>query len=121
MVWFVPQAAPAADPGIDFFEQKIRPLLVTRCEGCHSSVTGKTSGGLALDTRQGWANGGDNGPAIVPGKPEESLLLQAISYTDPDLQMPPPGKGERLTADEVAAVAAWIKAGAVDPRVAGER
>jgi hypothetical protein len=121
VVWFVPQDAPAADPGIDFFEQKIRPLLVTRCEGCHSSVTGKTSGGLALDTRQGWANGGDNGPAIVPGKPEESLLLQAISYTDPDLHMPPAGKGERLTADEVAAVAAWIKAGAVDPRVAGER
>ncbi|MFM8286956.1 MAG: c-type cytochrome domain-containing protein, partial [Planctomycetaceae bacterium] len=57
----------AADPAVDFFEQKIRPLLVGRCQGCHSSVTGKTSGGLALDTRQGWATGGDGGPAIVPG------------------------------------------------------
>ena len=111
----------AADPAADFFEQKIRPLLVERCQACHSSVTGKTSGGLALDTRQGWVTGGDNGPAIVPGQPEESLLLKAIRYTDPDLQMPPAGKGERLTADEVAAVTEWIKAGAIDPRVAGER
>ncbi|MFN6107269.1 MAG: DUF1549 domain-containing protein [Planctomycetaceae bacterium] len=111
----------AADPAADFFEQKIRPLLVERCQACHSSVTGKTSGGLALDTRQGWVTGGDNGPAIVPGQPEESLLLKAITYTDPDLQMPPAGNGERLTADEVAAVTEWIKAGAIDPRVAGER
>ena len=109
----------AADPAVDFFEQRIRPLLVERCQGCHSSVTGKTSGGLALDTRQGWQKGGDGGPAIVPGKPAESLLLRAVEYADPDLQMPPPGKGQRLTADEVASIAAWIKAGAVDPRVAG--
>jgi len=111
----------AADPAVDFFEQQIRPLLVERCQGCHSSVTGKTSGGLALDTRQGWQKGGDGGPAIVPGKPAESLLLRAVEYADPDLQMPPPGKGQRLTADEVASIATWIKTGAVDPRVAGER
>ena len=116
-------AAPlrADQPATDFFEQKIRPLLVERCQGCHSSVTGKTSGGLALDTRRGWETGGDNGPAIVPGQPEESLLLRAIRFDDPDLQMPPAGKGTRLSAEEVADVVAWIKAGAVDPRVAGER
>ena len=74
-----PGRTSAADQTTDFFEQQIRPLLVKRCEGCHSSVTGKTSGGLALDTRQGWQTGGDTGPAIVPGKPEESLLLKAIS------------------------------------------
>ena len=111
----------AAEQSTDFFEQKIRPLLVERCQACHSSATGKTSGGLALDTRQGWVTGGDNGPAIVPGKPEESLLLKAITYTDPDLRMPPAGNGERLTAEEVAMVTEWIKAGAIDPRVAGER
>jgi len=111
----------AADPALNFFEQKIRPLLVERCQGCHSAATGKTSGGLALDTRQGWMTGGDSGPAIVPGEPEQSRLFQAMGYADPDLQMPPAGKGQRLTRDELAAVATWIRQGAVDPRSAGAR
>ncbi|MFM8217401.1 MAG: c-type cytochrome domain-containing protein, partial [Planctomycetaceae bacterium] len=101
----------AADPAVDFFEQKIRPLLVERCQGCHSSVTGKTSGGLALDTRQGWATGGDGGPAIVPGKPDESLLIQAVRHTD--LRMPPTG---RLPSEKTEILVNWVVWGAFDSR-----
>src|SRR5579863_3181469 len=75
----------------EFFEQKIRPLLVERCYQCHAH--GKpTKGGLKLDSRNGWQKGGDTGPAIVPGKPDESLLIKAVRYQDADLQMPSAGK-----------------------------
>ena len=66
----------AADDGDAFFEGKVRPLLVARCYQCHSGP--KTKGGLALDTRSGWQRGGDSGAAIVPGRPDESLLIQAV-------------------------------------------
>ena len=68
----------AADPaaGADHFEAKVRPLLVARCFQCHAGE--KTSGGLALDSREGWQKGGDSGPAILPGEPEASLLLKAV-------------------------------------------
>ena len=65
---------------IEFFEKRIRPLLAERCELCHSAAKGKTSGGLALDTRDGWQKGGDSGPPITPGKPDESLLLDALRH-----------------------------------------
>ena len=80
----------AADAGLDLFESKIRPILVNRCEKCHGAR--KQEGGLRLDQKSGWARGGDQGPAIVPGKPEESLLVKAVRYADEDLQMPPGGK-----------------------------
>ncbi len=67
---FLSASAFAADPEIDFFEAKIRPILIARCYKCHSAETGKTHGGLALDTRSGWEKGGENGPALVPGKAE---------------------------------------------------
>ena len=79
----------AADEDLDFFEKRIRPILVDRCEGCHSAARGKTSGGLALDTRDGWQKGGDSGPPIVSGKPEESLLVRAVHYVSDGPQMPP--------------------------------
>ena len=107
--------APAPE-GIAFFEKKIRPLLVERCYECHSAQSKKVKGGLLLDTRGGLLKGGDNGPAIVPGQPEKSLLITAVSYKDPDLEMPPKNK---LTETEVSALREWIQMGAPDPRVSG--
>ena len=97
----------------DYFEKEIRPLLYKHCYKCHSAEAEKLKGGLLLDSRQGWAIGGDSGPAIVPGDVEGSLLLRAVSYEDGDLQMPPKYK---LADHERAALAAWVEAGAADPR-----
>lgn len=100
------------DPdAVQFFEQRIRPVLVEHCLECHSVA--EASGGLRLDSREGWQTGGDSGPAIAPGDPERSLLWRAISYEDPDLQMPPSGK---LTAAEIQDIRSWILNQAVDPR-----
>ena len=110
--------APAAQPlsvsDLQFFEARIRPVLADRCYKCHSRLADKIKGGFMLDTREGMLHGGDTGPAIVPGKPEDSLIIDAISYKDPDLQMPP--KGERLTDQQVADITQWIRMGAPDPR-----
>ncbi len=95
----------------DFFENEVRPLLQERCIECHSAE--KQKGGLRLDSRSGWQQGGDTGPALVPGKPEESLLLKAVKYTLPDLHMPPK---ERLKPHQVAVLEKWIASGAPDPR-----
>ena len=97
----------------DFFEKEIRPLLHKHCYKCHSTEAEKLKGGLLLDSRQGWATGGDSGPAIVPGDVEGSLLLRAVSYEDDDLQMPPKYK---LADHERAALSKWVEAGAADPR-----
>src|SRR5688572_10623651 len=64
----------AQEPGLDFFEKKIRPVLVENCYSCHSEQSKKTRGGLLLDTKEAVLKGGDTGPAIAPGKPDESLL-----------------------------------------------
>ncbi len=106
----------------DFFESRIRPLLVDRCQGCHSGAPGaKRSGALALDSRDGWQSGGDSGPAIVPGDPEGSLLLRAVKHSDGVSPMPPEDAGPRLSADEIGALETWIRSGAADPRVATAR
>ncbi len=112
-------SARAAEPdakGVEFFERKVRPILAERCYGCHSAQAKKVRGGLLLDTREGWAKGGDTGPAIVPGDPGKSLLVQAIQWTDETLQMPPKGK---LPPEEVAILLDWVKRGAPDPRHGG--
>src|SRR5262249_46323700 len=96
-----------------FFEAKIRPVLATQCGKCHSSTAEKLRGGLRLDSREGLRAGGDSGPAIVPGQPEESLLIRAIRYRDEELRMPPKGK---LPGAVVADFEAWVKMGAPDPR-----
>src|SRR5207237_6084 len=93
-----------------FFETKIRPILTDRCYKCHSVEQAKSRGGLTLDTRDCWQKGGENGPALVPGDPENSRLIKAISYKDPDLQMPP--KGEKLEEKQIADLTEWIKMGA---------
>ena len=72
-----------------FFEKKIRPVLVEKCYKCHSTEADKVKGGLLLDTREGIRQGGDNGPSVVPGDVEESLLIAAIKYEDDDMEMPP--------------------------------
>lgn len=101
----------AADEGIELFEKRIRPVLVERCYECHSATTAK--GGLLLDSAGGLLQGGDSGPAIVPGKPDQSLLIKAVSYSDANLQMPPK---HRLDAAAVAFLKDWIAIGAPDPR-----
>lgn len=97
-----------------FFEAKIRPVLVQHCLECHGDST-VLQGGLSLETRDAWIRGGDSGPAIVPGAPEESLLWQAVSYRDSHLEMPPDGQ---LPANVLADLQRWIADGAYDPRTA---
>ena len=97
-----------------FFEAKIRPLFLERCVECHGEK--KQKGGLRLDSRAGWQKGGDNGPAVVPGKADESLLIKAVRYTDDDLAMPPKKKGGKLGDSEISALDQWVAMGAPDPR-----
>lgn len=106
-------AADAADAA--FFEQKIRPVLVEHCYECHSEQAKKIKGGLRLDSRAGWLAGGDGGTAaIVPGKPEESLLIRAVQHLEDDLAMPP--KQPKLPDAIIADLVSWVKMGAPDPR-----
>lgn len=101
----------AADPGIEFFEAKIRPVLVERCYKCHSEETDKPKGGLRLDSREAVRGGGDSGAAVVPEKPADSLLLSALRYES--FEMPPDG---RLPPETIADFERWIQMGAPDPR-----
>ena len=96
-----------------FFETKIRPVLVNQCQKCHAVGAEKVRGGLLVDSREGLRRGGDTGPAVVPGKPEESLLIQAIRHQDEDLKMPPKVK---LPDAVIADFESWVKMGAPDPR-----
>ena len=109
------RAADAAltDEQNNFFERKIRPVLVEKCYECHSAQSKKVKGGLLLDTKEATLHGGDNGPSVVPGKPDESLLLEAIRYANKDMEMPPKGK---LPDSVIADFEAWVKMGAPDPR-----
>ena len=100
---------------LQFFESTIRPILVDQCYGCHSAQSGRARGGYLVDTRDGARKGGGSGPGIVPGKPDDSLLIQAVRYHDEDLQMPPKGK---LSEDQIKALERWVAMGAPDPREA---
>ncbi len=93
----------------EFFEAKIRPLIVTRCLDCHGSE--KSKGGLRLDSRDAIMKGAESGPVVLPGKPDESPLIAAIRY-EGDVQMPPKGK---LKAEEIASLTDWVKRGAFWP------
>ena len=97
-----------------FFESKIRPVLADNCYKCHSAKSEKIKGGLLLDSRAASLKGGETGPAVVPGDLEKSLLIKAVRYTDPDLQMPP--KDKKLSNAQIADLEAWVKMGAPDPR-----
>ncbi len=110
------------DPGqVEFFEKSIRPVLADKCYKCHSAEATKVKGGLLLDTRDGIRNGGDTGPAVVPGNAKESLLLKAIHWQDKDLRMPPEKDGGKLPDDVIADFEKWIAMGAPDPRGAGTK
>jgi hypothetical protein len=99
--------------GTDFFESKIRPVLIERCYSCHSAQAKTIMGNLRLDSKQGTARGGDSGKSAVwPGDLEKSRLMLAIRRTGP-LKMPPDGA---LPAEQIADFEAWIKMGAPDPR-----
>ncbi|WP_425396466.1 PSD1 and planctomycete cytochrome C domain-containing protein [Aeoliella sp.] len=97
---------------LDFYEAKIRPILVNRCYECHDAENAEGAANLRLDYRGGWQTGGDSGPAIEADKSDESLLLRAISYDDPDLQMPPRSK---LPDREIQLLKEWIAGGAIAP------
>ena len=98
---------------VEFFEKKVRPLLVNNCYNCHSANT-NSKGGLRVDDRNGLLKGGNRGPAVVPGEPEKSLLIQAVRQTDEELKMPPK---KHLSAEEIADLTKWIKDGAAWPEV----
>jgi hypothetical protein len=100
---------PPSPEAVRFFEAKVRPVLVENCFKCHGET--KQEDNLRLDSRAGIIAGGDQGPAIVPGKPEESLLIQAVKHS-PDLSMPPK---KQLPSEQIADLSLWIKSGAVWP------
>src|ERR1044071_6534657 len=95
----------ADDAGNEFFEKQVRPILVARCFECHSDKTEKAKGNLRLDSRSAAMKGGDTGPAVVPGKGKESLLVDAVNYGEL-YQMPPKNK---LPAEEIATLTKWIE------------
>ena len=99
--------------GTELFEKEIRPVFVAKCYGCHSSKLKSPMGGLVLDTKAGLKKGGNGGPVIAAGSPASSRLLQALTYNQTELRMPPSGK---LPDEKVAAFEKWIAAGAPDPR-----
>ena len=106
----------AADPTTDqlaFFEAKVRPLFVKHCYECHSADAKKVKGGLLLDSKEGWMAGGDSGDVLEPGKPNASLLMDSVRYSNKDLQMPPK---YQLTEAEIAVLENWVEMGAPDPR-----
>src|SRR3954468_14696059 len=98
LMLMIPAVASADDgAGLEFFESRIRPVLVEHCYKCHSAGAKALKGGLRLDTRAGIGKGGDGGPAVVPGDPDSSLILEALRFEG--LEMPPAGK----LADQVVA------------------
>jgi hypothetical protein len=106
--------AAAADPaGHEFFEKRIRPVLVDKCYSCHSEASGKRKGGLLLDSRDAIHQGGDHGAILTPGDLKASPILEALRWVDKDRRMPPK---EQLSAAVVADFEEWIRRGAPDPR-----
>lgn len=99
------------DSEISTFQTKILPVLSKKCYECHSKKANKAEGGLTLDTIAAMRRGGDRGPAVVPNDVAESILIDALKYSDDDLQMPPDGK---LPDQVIADFQRWIENGASD-------
>jgi cytochrome c553 len=97
---------------LEFFESKIRPILASECYECHGAE--KQKGGLRLDFKGGWEQGGDSGTSILPGNPRESLFLKSVRHEEPDLKMP--SKAPKLSDQTIADLEKWIAIGAPDPR-----
>ena len=111
--WLSTAPAAATAEQVEFFETRIRPVLAQECYECHSE-SGKRKGGLLLDSRPGWQEGGDSGPVLVPGDPSASLLIQSIRHAHADLQMPK--NGAKLDEAILADFERWVREGAPDPR-----
>jgi hypothetical protein len=105
-------ALPTPDQ-VEFFETHIRPVLAEQCYGCHSEKAEKVKGSLKLDTPAAIMRGGSSGPIFVPGNPDHSLLIKAVRYSDPDLQMPP--KDKKLPSEIIADFESWVRMGAPMP------
>src|SRR3954453_8114321 len=106
-LWTLSLTVQASDTA-KFFQDRIRPIFAKNCFPCHTS---SRLGGLQLDTRERLLSGGKSGPAIMPGDPEHSLLVRAISHTS-EIKMPPQAK---LSDGEISDIKAWIKSGAFWP------
>jgi uncharacterized membrane protein len=102
-------AEPGEDPRVAFFRRQVRPILVEHCLRCHNPARARKAGALDQTTIAGMLTGGRSGPAVLPGRPGESLLIQAVRGTDPDFRMPP--KDEALTTAQIAALERWIAEG----------
>ena len=102
-----PAGESGTDRDVDFFEKRVRPILEAECFRCHGGKK-KIKGGLRLTRRQGVLKGGDTGPAVILEKPESSLILRAISYSDENLEMPPAG---RLENEQIEVLTRWVKMG----------
>ncbi len=111
-------AASAESEADVFFREKVQPILTQRCYKCHSHGE-KMRGNLLVDSREALLTGGDTGPAIVPGDPAKSLLVEAVGYKNLDVQMPP--KGDRLTEAQIATLTQWVKLGAPWPEAPGQK
>ncbi len=109
---FASDKLPFSDEDIQYFERKIRPILVQHCYSCHSIDAKVLHGGLRLDTAESVRKGGDSGPTLVPGQPDESLLIHSIQY-DSDIKMPPKGK---LPDAEIKELTQWVRRGAPYPK-----
>jgi hypothetical protein len=113
----LPAAQPASrqdKAAVDFFEKNVRPLLVDHCYTCHSANT-NSHGGLRVDDRNGLLQGGNSGPAVAPGRPEQSLLIKRVTYADAKRRMP--HEGQPLSAEMIAYLEKWIREGAAWPAV----
>jgi cytochrome c553 len=109
------EATPATKEGLEFFEKNVRPILIDRCYECHSAEKNSSKGGLILDSMDGAYKGGDEGPSVVPGDLEKSLLIKAVRYNDPEFSMPPKKTGGKLPDDKIAILEEWVKMGAPMP------
>lgn len=105
---------------LQYFETKIRPILVEKCYSCHSLDANLAEGGLRLDSREALLRGGSSGPAIVSGDPAKSLLIRAIEYRDSNFAMPPEEAGGKLNDAQIKELSRWVKMGAPDPREEAE-
>lgn len=111
-------AEPPTPDQIEFFEKHIRPVLAENCYSCHSDKAEKVKGSLKLDTAAAVLRGGSSGLVLVPGDPEQSLLIKAVRYSDPHLQMPP--KEKKLAPEIIENLENWVKMGAPMPQPAGQ-
>jgi len=107
------QEAAQAQLSVEFFERRIRPLLAKNCYECHSTKTGPENGELILDSAGGLHKGGSRGTLLKAGEPAASLLWRAVSYREPELEMPPAGK---LDAQDLQLLKKWIEGGAPLPK-----